>query len=88
MRLDDIEKIKYKDSISYNFESYKILKFQKCLSNELLNKLSSFDWVQNPLAWLHGQMFKYLFKKTPLLKNDFKNYVKSLKLDLTNPYVG
>jgi len=75
-------------SVVYNFRTYQGNNFQSCLSKGFIEKVRSLTWIQEPFAWVHGQFFKYLFRETDYLNQYFDDYVKSINLNLSLPFVG
>ena len=72
----------------YDINTYYNRNFRKHLTKDFINKVSAISWIQEPYAWIHGQIFKHLFKESEFLEQYLKNYTQELKLDLDLPFVG
>ena len=74
--------------IKYDFGKYAGLNSQYCLTKETINDLETLGYINEPYAWLMGQVFKYMLETRENFDNLLGEQCKEMGLDFDLPLVG
>ncbi len=74
--------------IKYDFGKYAGLNSQYCLTKETINDMKSLSFINEPYAWLMGQVFRYMLVTNENFDNLLEEHCRVMGLDFDLPLVG